>query len=52
MSAGYLVYAFGDMLLAVAFDANRLTVLGKAVPVVQGVTRADASATATVRRGA
>jgi DNA-binding winged helix-turn-helix (wHTH) protein/Tol biopolymer transport system component len=47
--AGYLVYAFGDMLLAVAFDANRLTVSDKAVPVVRGVTRADASPTATAQ---
>jgi len=36
---GHLVYAFGDELFAVAFDATQLEVTGKPVLVVQGVAR-------------
>jgi len=40
MQTGHLVYALGDGLLAVVFDADSLTVSGGAVPLVQGITRA------------
>ena len=36
---GHLVYALGGVLLAVAFDVDRLEVSGGPVPVVQGVRR-------------
>jgi len=36
---GHLVYALGDGLFAVAFDADSLSVSGGAVPLVQGVRR-------------
>jgi Tol biopolymer transport system component len=36
---GHLVYALGSVLLAVAFDLDRLEVSGGPVPVVQGVRR-------------
>jgi serine/threonine-protein kinase len=39
VSTGHLIYAVGDALFAVAFDADRLEVQGGAVSVVQGVTR-------------
>jgi Tol biopolymer transport system component len=34
---GYLTYVLGDSLFAVAFDARRLTVSGRAVPLVQDI---------------
>jgi eukaryotic-like serine/threonine-protein kinase len=45
--SGHLVYAIGTTLFAVAFDINRLTVSGGAVPVVENVSRATAAAMAT-----
>ena len=36
---GHLVYALGDALFAVAFDADRLAVSGGPVSVVEGVAR-------------
>ena len=39
LPTGHLVYARGDGLFAVAFDAETLTVQGGAVPLVQGVMR-------------
>ena len=35
--SGHLVYAQGGSLMAVPFDAQRLTTTGAAVPVVEGV---------------
>ena len=37
--SGHLVYALGDTLFGVAFDAETLTLSGGAVPLVQGVMR-------------
>jgi serine/threonine-protein kinase len=37
---GHLVYAVGEVLFAVRFDANRLAVQGSPVPIVEGVRRA------------
>ena len=37
---GHLVYAVGNVLYAVAFDADSLTVSGGSVPMVEGVRRA------------
>ncbi len=39
VSTGHIVYAVGDALFAVAFDADRLAVLGGPVSLVQGVSR-------------
>ena len=39
LPAGYLMYAVGDTLFAVAFDAARLAVTSAAVPIVQGLAR-------------
>jgi eukaryotic-like serine/threonine-protein kinase len=39
LSTGHLVYALGDALLAVAFDAEQLSVKGGPVSVVEGVSR-------------
>jgi serine/threonine-protein kinase len=39
LPTGHLVYALGDTLFGVAFDARRLTVSGGPVPLVQGVLR-------------
>ena len=36
---GHLVYAVGNDLFALAFDADRVTVTGRPVPVIQGVQR-------------
>ena len=41
VSSGHLVYAYGGSLFAVPFDVERLEVIGSAVPVIQGVSRAD-----------
>ena len=46
LSSGHLVYALGDVLFGVAFDADSLTVVGGSVSLVQGVVRATASASA------
>ncbi|MEX2273263.1 MAG: protein kinase [Vicinamibacterales bacterium] len=40
VSSGHLVYAVSGVLLAVPFDLNALAVTGRAVPVVEGVSRA------------
>ena len=47
LPTGHLVYAFNDVLYAVPFDAESLTVSGTAVPVVQGVMRASGDSTGT-----
>ena len=39
LPTGHLIYARGDGLFGVAFDADRLTVRGGPVPLVQGVRR-------------
>ncbi len=39
LQTGHLLYAFGDVVLAMAFDPDRLTTTGGAVPVVQDVQR-------------
>jgi serine/threonine-protein kinase len=41
LPSGHLVYALGDTLFGVAFDAETLTLSGGPVPLVQGVLRAD-----------
>jgi Tol biopolymer transport system component len=43
---GYLVFARAGTLLAVPFDAKRLTILGAATPVVEGVLSDPATGTA------
>ncbi|MBI4886566.1 MAG: serine/threonine-protein kinase [Acidobacteria bacterium] len=47
LPTGHLVYALGETLLAVAFDADRLEVAGGPVSVVEGIMRADTRATAS-----
>ena len=49
VSTGHLVYALGNVLLAVPFNLNRLEVTGDAVALVQGVRRATVP---TVNTGA
>jgi serine/threonine-protein kinase len=44
---GHLVYAVGDVLFAVPFDASKLEVKGGPVPIVTGVQRAFTPATNT-----
>ena len=44
---GHLVYALGETLLAVAFDADRLEAIGGPVSVVEGIMRADLPATSS-----
>lgn len=39
LPTGHVVYALRDGVFGVAFDADRLTVTGGAVPLVQGVQR-------------
>ena len=39
VSDGYLVYGVQNALMAVAFDAGRLTTVGEAVPIAQDVER-------------
>jgi len=39
LPGGHLIYAIGDTLFAVGFDADRLQVNGRAVPVVEGMMR-------------
>ena len=39
LPSGYLVYALGGTLFAAPFDARRLEITGRAVPVVEGLTR-------------
>ncbi len=46
LPTGHLVYALEDGLFAVAFDVDRLAVRGGPVSVVQGVMRADSTASA------
>jgi serine/threonine-protein kinase len=48
---GHVIYALGDALFAVAFDADTLTVSGGSVPLVQGVRRAVAGLTAAANYG-
>ena len=45
LPTGHLVYALGETLFAVAFDADRLEVIGGAVSVVEGIMRAVTPAT-------
>jgi len=45
LSTGHLVYAFGDVLFAIAFDPDTLAVSGGALPLVQGVLRSTTDAT-------
>jgi serine/threonine protein kinase/Tol biopolymer transport system component len=45
-SSGHLVYAQAGSLMAVPFDAQRLTVVGAAVPVVENVSHAPTSGAA------
>lgn len=47
LPTGHLVYALGETLFAVAFDADRLEVTGGPVSVVEGIMRADLPATAS-----
>jgi serine/threonine protein kinase/Tol biopolymer transport system component len=49
--AGYLLYAFENTLFAAAFDPASLTVTGGAVPLVQGVARANAEQTGVAHYG-
>lgn len=41
VSTGHLVYALGGVLFAVPFDVGRLEITGAAVPVIQGIRRAE-----------
>jgi len=47
MPTGHLVYARANELFAVAFDADRLTLQGRPVRVVEGVTRSTNATAAT-----
>ncbi len=47
LPTGHLVYALGETLLAVAFDADRLEVIGGPVSVVEGIMRVNAPATSS-----
>ncbi len=47
LASGHLVYAQGNALFAVVFDAARLAVTGAPLPVVQGVRRSFMSAGST-----
>src|SRR5262245_3502638 len=47
---GHLLYAVGNALFAIAFDASKLTVTGAAVPVLEGLLR-GANATAPANYG-
>jgi serine/threonine-protein kinase len=53
VSTGHIVYAVGDALFAVAFDANRLAVQSGPVSLVQGISRPvnQAAATPTANYG-
>jgi len=42
-TSGHLVYAQGGTLMAVPFDSQRLELIGKAVPVVEGVLQSTSS---------
>ena len=44
LPTGHLIYALGDSLFGVAFDADSVSVTGGAVPLAQGVLRAIATA--------
>ncbi len=44
LPTGHLVYALGDSLFGIAFDADSLSVTGGAVPLAQGVLRAAVTA--------
>ncbi len=44
LPTGHLVYALGDGLFGIAFDADTLSVTGGAVPLAQGVSRATDTA--------
>ena len=44
LPTGHLVYALGNNLLGIGFDLDTLSVTGGAVPLAQGVRRANASA--------
>ena len=43
LPSGHLVYVHDSILYAVAFDFERLQVVGEAVPIVEGVMTADAA---------
>jgi serine/threonine-protein kinase len=47
-SSGHLIYAQGANLMAMPFDAQRLTATGAAVPVVEGVLEYSISATGSL----
>ncbi|HUF72230.1 MAG TPA: protein kinase [Gammaproteobacteria bacterium] len=51
VSTGHLIYALGDGLLGVAFDAATLTVSGPTVSLVQGVVRGNFNQTAAANYG-
>jgi serine/threonine protein kinase/Tol biopolymer transport system component len=51
LSTGHLVYALGDSLFAVAFDAKQLSVQGGPVLVVQGVSRSLGNLTGAANYG-
>ena len=44
LPTGHLVYALGDGLFGIAFDADTLSVIGGAVPLAQGLMRAGGTA--------
>jgi serine/threonine-protein kinase len=41
LPTGHLLYAVGETLLSISFDADRLAISGGAVSVVEGITRTD-----------
>jgi eukaryotic-like serine/threonine-protein kinase len=51
VSSGRLVYALGNALFALVFDARRATVSGAPLPLVQGVLRAPGGLTAAANYG-
>jgi eukaryotic-like serine/threonine-protein kinase len=51
LSTGHLVYALSGVLYAAPFDTNRHTLTGAPAPIVEGVSRANASRTGTAHYG-
>ena len=45
LPSGHLVYAVGETLFAAPFDAGRLQLSGDAIPIVEGMMRAESAAT-------
>jgi eukaryotic-like serine/threonine-protein kinase len=49
VGSGHIVYAIDGVLFAVPFDARKLAVIGGKVPIVEGVSRAEATITGSAQ---